>query len=987
MKINSFLSRHRCHIVLALLLCSFAANAQDYYDQARNFAIGLTNDKNVAISPVSIKGLSNIHVYNILGGGFVISCDDSRTLPILGYSRQGAIDADNMPDNMRFWLSEYQNQINQLGNITLKELEANYTAEPKPAYPDSVAPLLVTEWNQYRYGYNSLVPYDSIMAADTNMARFEGRPTVGCGALAMGQIMRYWQFPEHGVGSHSYNLEDEYDCWRYGTVSADFANATYDYANMPYQLNTSSSPAEIEAVATLLFHCGVACDMRYNSDCQGSSGTNAAYSLNGFQRYFHYNSESQAAMQSWYSNNAWINALKNDLSKAQPIFYTGQSYNDPSEGIIASGHAFVFDGYDTNDFFHVNWGWQGACNGYFSISVLRPLTQYNFIQLQTAILNLKPERNKLPNLVMASDLELDHKNFRSDQHVSGTYSITNIGDTVGSMFFGVNIYGTNNNSYYGCVDGRRITLEPGDTILCPFSYNLGLGNGSYMALMQYSQDSFYAGIPDDVTMYYADPEHNNQVNFNVTNNSNYYNLAFFVRFADDEEISASFSDINDMFNGYEQPNSVANYIRVMSSEKMLFPTIFHNAQRQGDQIISYADAKPRGYYMPYSESNTEGYYSIEEATERENNLVSLIAQFINTISTGRESFDGDNDGTVDHITLIIKGDTGEGSILLPHTSHLSDLNIHINNQLANTCSFAFEGSENTFTEQILSQNACHALGLPDLFHRTNYTSVSPVGPYDLMAEGYANISAIYKHKVLNIIESPIQITHDGTYTIRAADQLYYIKSSIDTNQWFTIEYRNSDNPIEHSLPYSGILMGRWVDTLDLTLGNTLFNNTNIPNAYWIFRPNSTNDTVEGDLDNALFCAQKNRTVFGPNTNPQPYLTNGTPEHSFVIYDIQENGASCTFSVSFLHEGITETNESHAQVLVYPNPATHGTTITINAPSVNAQLTIFDNLGRIVLRQELSSPQQQINTSTLAHGIYTLQISDGINIHTQKVIIK
>lgn len=967
---------------MALMLCSSVANAQNYYDQARNFAIGLTNDKNVVITPVSINGLSNIHVYNILGGGFVISCDDSRTLPILGYSRQGGIDAENMPDNLRFWLGEYQHQIDQLGDITLKELEANYTAEAKPTYPDSVAPLLVTEWNQYRYGYNSLVPYDSIMAADTNLAHFEGHPTVGCGALAMGQIIRYWQFPEHGVGSHSYTLEDEYDCWRYGTVSADFANATYDYANMPFQLTTSSTPAEIEAVATLLFHCGVASDMRYNLDCQGSSGTNASYALSGFQRYFHYNSESQAVMQSWYNNNSWINALKSDLSKAQPIFYTGQSYNDPSEGIVATGHAFVFDGYDTNDFFHVNWGWQGACNGYFSISVLRPLTQYNFIQLQTAILNLKPERNKLPNLVMASDLELNHSSLYLNQPVSGTYSITNIGDTVGTLFFGVNIYGVNNNNYYGCVDGRRITLEPGDTVLCPFSHYLRFNNGDYMALMQYSQDSFYAGIPDDVTQYYADPEHDNKAFFSVQDHKQYYNLTLFTRFADQDEISTRASEFTPLYN-------VSNNVREMSFEKIYLATRFFRTQTRGEQIVAFCDPMPRGYYMPYSESNTDGYTSPAECTERETELVTRIFHHIDSLCLDYEYYDGDNDGVTDHVTLIFKGDTGEGDILSPHTLYLADHNIRINNYLINTCSFAFEGSDSTFTEQMLSHDIFHMFGLPDLYHYDNYTSVNPVGQYDIMAQGDANISAIYKHKLLNLIEDPVQITQDGTYTITASDQqcLYYIKSSIDPNQWFTIEYRDSEAPIEHILPYSGILMGRWVDNMDIWAGNTMFDYFDTPNAYWIFRPNSSNDTVEGDLDNALFCAQQNRTVFGPNTNPHPYLTDGTPEQSFEIYDIQENGSSCTFSVRFFHEGIAETDGEAAQVHLYPNPAMAGSAITVNTPSANAQLTIFDNLGRVVLRQNLSSTQQQINTSTFARGIYTFKITYGTNIHTQKVIIK
>ena len=147
-------------------------------------------------------GAENLYLYNIDQGGFVIISGDDRTRVVLGYDRNGHLNADNLPDNLLYWLKEYQHQISQLGNITLQELYAAYPPNSdKPTLPDSVAPLLTSEWNQYRYGYNSLVPYDSTYANDSTMARFDNHPTVGCAALAMGQIMRYWQFPQHGYGS------------------------------------------------------------------------------------------------------------------------------------------------------------------------------------------------------------------------------------------------------------------------------------------------------------------------------------------------------------------------------------------------------------------------------------------------------------------------------------------------------------------------------------------------------------------------------------------------------------------------------------------------------------------------------------------------------------------------------------------------------------------------------------------------------------------
>ena len=236
------------------------ANAQAFASQLKG------NTNAVEIKLVPLPFLKYVEAYNISGGGFVVASRDGRTRPILAYSETGSINADDLSDGFTYWLREYEDQIVQLGNTTLEELEKAYTPPSKAItdLPDSVAPMLVTAWNQYRYGYNSLVPYDSVIAADSTMARFGGRPTVGCVALAMGQIMRYWQFPQQGLGSHSYTHEGEYDCWRYGTLHADFATATYRYADMPYKLTDSSSLTEVEAVATLLSHCGISANMMYN---------------------------------------------------------------------------------------------------------------------------------------------------------------------------------------------------------------------------------------------------------------------------------------------------------------------------------------------------------------------------------------------------------------------------------------------------------------------------------------------------------------------------------------------------------------------------------------------------------------------------------------------------------------------------------------------------------------------------------------------------
>ena len=345
-----------------LFFASLAATAQEMKPEevrlvAQQFADRLTPGAAAQLKEVKVQGVSRLAVYNMAEGGFVIASRDSRTRPILAYAKSGAVDPDDMPDGLRYWLGEYESQMAQLGGTTLEELQAAYDHRAAlPDFPDTVAPMLATAWPQYRYGYNSLAPYDSVMAADSTMARFDGRPTVGCMALAMAQIMRYWQFPTHGVGSHSYTREGEYECWRYGTLSADFANTTYDYAHMPYKLTDSSSTAEVTAVATLASHCGIGCNMKYNSDCEGSSGAQLGTALMGLQHYFHYSPNTHQETKNYYSTAMWTEMLKQDLASGRPVLYCGQSYRNDADSTVAGGHAFVFDGYDTHNYFHVNWG-------------------------------------------------------------------------------------------------------------------------------------------------------------------------------------------------------------------------------------------------------------------------------------------------------------------------------------------------------------------------------------------------------------------------------------------------------------------------------------------------------------------------------------------------------------------------------------------------------------------------------------------------------
>ena len=343
---------------------------------------------------------SNLYIFNTDNGFVIVSADDAAK-PILGYSQQGSFAPNNIPVNAREWLNEYNSEIKfaidnniEAGAETQEawnKLRNGIGLAPKSAR--SVSQLLTTTWNQSPY-YNDLCPYDY---------EEDCRSVTGCAATALAQLMKYWNWPTHGYGSHSYIPANHPE---YGILSADFGNTTYDWDNMPNALTPESSSTEINAVATLMYHCGVSMEMNYGPHGSGAyaisyygqleySAENAlrdffGYSpdLNGQYRSFRYLDGDDTLTYEVFPYDEWMSMLIDELDANRPIYYGGQGPD--------GGHGFIFDGYDNNEFFHVNWGWAGYADGYFTIDALEPAPggigggSYQFNYDQTAIFGVEP---------------------------------------------------------------------------------------------------------------------------------------------------------------------------------------------------------------------------------------------------------------------------------------------------------------------------------------------------------------------------------------------------------------------------------------------------------------------------------------------------------------------------------------------------------------------------------------------------------------------
>jgi len=342
-------------LLFALSIASWSqkaekVNQEKAYQIAQAFASSKLNLEGEALTLVKAD---NIYVYNIGDHGFVMVSGSNVLPPVLGYSLNETFPSlEGAPENYVSWISHYGEMIDfamEEGIQPEAKVLQQWDDARKGFFParstTTVDPLLTTLWNQ-DYPYNYYAPA-------TGGGWWGGGPGghcyAGCVACAMSQIMKYWNHPTTGNGSHSYVHSD------YGEQSADFGATTYQWDIMPNELGyQANDPAK--AVALLMYHCGVSVNMNFGPDGSGAYSKDVETAL---RSYFGY-CGAKYREKNKYEEDVWIDMLKAELDQSHPVYYSGSSDS-------GGGHAFVFDGYDENDFFHINLGWSGTGNDYYAI--------------------------------------------------------------------------------------------------------------------------------------------------------------------------------------------------------------------------------------------------------------------------------------------------------------------------------------------------------------------------------------------------------------------------------------------------------------------------------------------------------------------------------------------------------------------------------------------------------------------------------------------
>lgn len=281
------------------------------------------------------------YIYTAENNGFVIVSGDDTLAPIVGYSTESFSENSEMPAVLVEWLNEYSQYVDEVraGNITPAQRSAK-------AGKTAVAPMLKTSWNQSA-PYNNLCP------------EVNGQKTpTGCTATAMAQIMKFHEWPITPIKAISWtsNITGK-------SETIDLTKRTYNWDNMLTHYRNGYTAEQAQEVAQLMIDVGKAINSSYSPE---GTGSNESYAANAFVNVFNYSKAVRIIKRTDSTEDEYVAAIRENLEARQPVMYIGTGIN------YQGGHAFVCDGIDDNDMLHIDWGWDGAYNGYFDMTYMTP---------------------------------------------------------------------------------------------------------------------------------------------------------------------------------------------------------------------------------------------------------------------------------------------------------------------------------------------------------------------------------------------------------------------------------------------------------------------------------------------------------------------------------------------------------------------------------------------------------------------------------------
>jgi len=306
--------------------------------------------------------------------GYIILSADYNISPIIAFSRDCNFDFNNDSFLMKLIKRDLKIRKQEFNNLSqdikIKNqwdylLNNNIQLIDVSSQDETYGPFLTTRWHQ-RFPYNKYCPMDNT-----------GQAAVGCGPIALSQILYYWKYPRQII----FNNDIKY----FIKIDGKVEEKTLDnYAR--YDLNTLLTSIDYNEdnendIAALCFAAGLKTNTEYSSGGSTSSIGNIFNALKSFGY------DKQMEFVQFSSSESEINdVLKrirlNMYSKIPVSLLLKNSDTN-------SGHFVVVDGYETvsnQEFLHINVGWADTTKtAWYSfsnnINELRYVMKYGIIDI------------------------------------------------------------------------------------------------------------------------------------------------------------------------------------------------------------------------------------------------------------------------------------------------------------------------------------------------------------------------------------------------------------------------------------------------------------------------------------------------------------------------------------------------------------------------------------------------------------------------------
>jgi hypothetical protein len=379
--------------------------------------------------PVEKDGEIVFRVFNLNRNGFIIISAEDNALPILGYGTDANFSFDDAPPGLLFLLDGYKKEIKAIKEKKLKADEniskkwAQYSSDDYLSLKSYTigSHLLGTTWQQDSPYYNSC-PYDPYTGL---------RCKVGCGPVALGQILNYWKCRVFPDGTNTYTPPGFSN-----SLMVHFYDQDYHWDNMG-----------VSDVANLLYNCGVAMNANYSSS---QTSNDQGPVITALETFFGFTTDGIKWKTNYSPVSSWTNLIKAEIDAGRPVYYVGQ------DSLTLKGHAWVVEGYNSNNAFYCNWGWGQGYDGFYHLSYLNPSnTSYHFsVDSQGAIIGIKPILDACSGLsgsdVVCSSNTSYSVAIPSTASVvwSKTGNLTQVGGNTGSTY---TVYATSTNGAAGSI--------------------------------------------------------------------------------------------------------------------------------------------------------------------------------------------------------------------------------------------------------------------------------------------------------------------------------------------------------------------------------------------------------------------------------------------------------------------------------------------------------------------------------------------------------